>query len=132
MSRVIKIPKEFQEVELGEFLRKMARNNARFIILNALIALPNAVTYAVQLSPEEFVNIYKLIRQHSSIESYIGHESTASFLSTIVGEPVQYNRSVFVKKEGEIAIALAARLKGRPQGEVATPESFEYYLLFYI
>lgn len=57
-------------------------------------------------------------------QSAIGHESTASVISTLLGAEVKMNRMQFQQQPGETALVF--KLKGRaPEGTILTTEEIE-------
>jgi hypothetical protein len=87
--------------------------------------------------PNEGVYIYNVVSKEKFIESFnhhkelgyevisaIGHQSTADFLTRILGYPVQYNRINIEFKDGDMA--LVVKIKTRLQeGQVLTDEDLE-------
>jgi hypothetical protein len=59
-----------------------------------------------------------------AVTSYVGHESTAAVLETLLGVKVEVNREPFAQAEGQAALCL--KLRGRPpEGRILTVEEIE-------
>lgn len=84
----------------------------RLILLNSAIAFPGYITYHHPISLDVAKEIVKEFASSGKIiESYIGHQSTASLLSRLLGIEVKVNRDM---AEVDLdTIALVFRLRKR-------------------
>ena len=96
----------------------------KLYLLNAPI-MPNEGVYIyTSLSKEKFVESFYHNKQYYEIVSAIGHQSTADFLTKILGYPIQYNRINVEFKDGDMALVI--RVKTRlPEGQVLREEDME-------
>jgi hypothetical protein len=79
----------------------------RAVLLNAFV-IPKKPMVIVTM-PTNVENIKLIVQKAKTIQSYIGHESTAQLLSQILGIPVPVNRSEYEPKVGDIAIVVRLR-----------------------
>jgi chemotaxis signal transduction protein len=92
-----------EETVLWEKLKKV-------VLLNAVVTRSDKPTLMVTM-PATVDEVKSLIRVAERIESYIGHESTARMLSTLLGVEVGVSRAMYMPERGDIAVVV--RLKKR-------------------
>jgi hypothetical protein len=100
-------------------------NETKLTLLNTSI-LTSFGTYSYEpLTLAEARALVGEFRQEGrSIESAIGHRTTAELLSGLLGYPVTVNRMEFKQAVG--TVALVFKLKGRPpEGKVLSREELE-------
>ena len=92
----------------------------RFVLLNS----PILTTTGEYLYSPISLNEVRLINAESGIESFIGHQSTADILSSLINDDICVNREMFTQKLGDVAIIF--KLKSRPpEGVILTVEEIE-------
>ena len=65
-----------------------------------------------------------LDRYGNHVESYIGHQSTADLMSTLLGKDVHMNRVFLTQEVGQTALIF--KLNGRPEeGKIYSAEEIE-------
>ena len=108
------------------------KNVNRLIFLNALVPPPPSMHMFIFVrgtNVEELRRIVLLFQGERL--SFIGHESTARALNEMLGVNVPVNRGLYEPRPGDLAVI--ARVKGRPQGEIqVTPEQLELLLAWYL
>ncbi len=100
-------------------MREKQRFEMKIALLNTTILTGGSGTYR-QSEPmtlpevREWVNV-NAVSPHNgaNVTSYIGHESTASIMSTLLEFPVAVNRGQF--KQNTETVALCFKLNGRPE-----------------
>jgi sporulation protein YlmC with PRC-barrel domain len=103
----------------------------RLILLNAMV-LPKK-PMVMTSAPTDLENVKALVRISSKVESYIGHESTARLLSSILGVEVPVNRGEYVPQVGDTAIVvrLKRRLERPEDVQSVKLEDIEFYIVSY-
>lgn len=65
-----------------------------------------------------------LVKNAPSIDSAVGHQSTADILTTLLETKIEMNRQMFIQQPGQKALVF--KLKGRPEeGKILTIEEIE-------
>lgn len=66
----------------------------------------------------------KALVSSNELDSAVGHESTAQFMSTLLDANIVMNRQQFAQQEGQDALVF--KLKGRaPEGAILTSDEIE-------
>lgn len=94
----------------------------KIALLNTTICTGGAGQYNLQKVDTEYVRTR--IFANDETTSYIGHESTAILMTTLLGTPVAFSRAQF--KHDADTMALCFKLNGRPEeGKVLTVAEIE-------
>lgn len=92
----------------------------KLALLNTSILTVEGEYSLKQISLEE---AQKLVRENE-LDSAIGHQSTASVMSTLLSVEVPVNRQQFVQEIGQLALVF--KLNGRPpEGTILSVEDIE-------
>jgi hypothetical protein len=107
----------------------------RVVLLNAMV-LPRK-PMVMTSAPTDLENVKALVKaalvRNGRIESYIGHESTARLLSSILGVEVPVNRNMYNPQPNDIAIVvkLKKRLEKPEDVKSVKLEDIEFYIVRY-
>lgn len=106
----------------------------KLILMNSAMMPFEGAWRLEKITPE----MAKEISQRADvIQSFIGYESTAKYMSNVLGVEVPINRSVVTKEDFQDAIAIICKLKYRVKNPkekgkfTLSNEDFEWYLLTY-
>jgi hypothetical protein len=84
------------------------------------------VTKSIKIEIQELSvdDVKKILENNKSIKSIIGHESTATLLSQLLGIKVEFNREAIMLKPGDslIVFQLLTRL---PEGKILSLEEIQ-------
>jgi hypothetical protein len=104
----------FGAVDLGECLYHeetiLWERPKKVVLLNAIVTRSDRPTIMVTM-PATVDDVRKLIGIAERVESYIGHESTARLLSTLLGIEVGVSRAMYLPEKDDLAVVV--RLKKR-------------------
>jgi hypothetical protein len=114
-----------EETILWEKLKKV-------VLLNAVVTRSDKPTLMVTM-PATIDDVKSLLRIAEKIDSYIGHESTARMLSTLLGIEVSVSRAMYTPEKGDIAVVvrLKKRLERPEDVKNVRPEDVEFLIVNY-
>lgn len=97
------------------------KNNTALALLNtSILTAPGSYT----LTDITLDDAKALVDSAPSLDSAIGHESTAQIMTELLGVDVPLNRQMFVQQPGQQALVF--KLNGRPpEGSVLTREQID-------
>lgn len=82
-------------------------------ILNSLTVTADGTFFVRTISESEAIGIVSDAMRANGVRSYVGHESTAQIISTVLGLDVQATHEQL--SQGVRQLALAFKLNGRPK-----------------
>lgn len=107
----------------------------RLPILNSPLAFPGRLAYAYRVSPEEARAIAEEAKKRGiTIDSYVGHESTARLASEVLGVEVPARRAMYIPGKNEIALVFRLKKRLAKPEDLANvkPEDIEIIIVHYI